>query len=596
MGMPIVSPPPATHAAAAASNAEIAAVFDEVADWLELDGANPFRIRAYRNAARTIGGWPQPLDTWRDEDHALADLPGIGDDLAAKIDQILRCGSCDLLGELRHTHPRGLTALLRLPGIGPRRAERLYRELGITSVKGLLRAARAGRICTLRGFGRQAERSLLDAALQYLGSTPRWKLPAALQQAEALATYLRDAALPAEVALAGSLRRWRETVGDVDVLVATAHGRALTRRFLDYPLVQRVLAQGPTRASVVLRSGLQVDLRVVKPASLGAALVYFTGSRAHNLALRQRARKMGMKINEYGVYRGTHRIAGLTEASVYASVGLPVIAPELREDAGELDAALAGRLPALVELKDLRGDLHSHTDASDGHASLEAMAEAAKAAGLEYLAITDHSHGLGIARGLDRRRLLAQIDAIDRFNAQRHGIVLLKGIEVDIHADGRLDLPDDLLARLDLVIGAVHSHFDLSREQQTARLLRAMDHPCFSVLAHPTGRLLEERAGYPIDIERVVRHASERGCFLEANAHPDRLDLDGAHCRLAKDAGVALSIASDAHDAAGFAALRYGIGQSRRGWVEAADVLNTLPLAALRQRLAATMQRPARNR
>lgn len=575
----------------AASNAEIAAVFDEIADWLELDGANPFRVRAYRNAARTVGGWPQPLDTWRDADHPLADLPGIGDDLAGKIEEILENGSCDLLHELRRTHPRGLTALLRLPGLGPRRAQRLHDELGISSVGGLLRAARAGRIRTLKGFGPDTERRLLEAAVQFLGTTPRWKISAALQEAEALAAYMRVAAEPAHVVLAGSLRRCRETVGDVDLLVATGSGRAFTDRFLAYPLVQRVLARGTTRSSVVLRSGLQVDLRVVRPASLGAALVYFTGSKAHNLALRGRARKRGLKINEYGVYRGRRRIAGLTEASVYASVDLALIPPELREDAGEIDAAAAGALPVLIELKDLRGDLHCHTQASDGHADLETMGRAARAAGLDYVAITDHSHRLAVAGGLDRRRLLVQIDAIDRFNASHASPVLLKGIEVDILQDGRLDLPDDVLARLDLVVGAVHSHFDLSRERQTERLLRAMDHRSFSILAHPTGRLIGERAAYAVDIERVVRHALERGCFLEANAHPDRLDLDDTHCRLAKAAGVPLAIGSDAHDAAGFAALRFGIGQARRGWIEAKDVINTLPLAALQARLAATMRR-----
>jgi len=573
----------------AASNAEVGGVFDEIADWLELDGANPFRVRAYRNAARTVGGWPQPLVTWRDPAHRLADLPGIGNDLAGKIEEILATGSCHLLRELRRTHPRGLTALLRLPGLGPRRAQRLHDELGITSVAGLLRAARAGRIQTIKGFGKDTERHLLEAAVQSLGTVHRWKLSDALQQAEALASYVQGAPEPARVVLAGSLRRWRETVGDVDMLVATGHGSALSRRFLSYPMVHRVLAQGATRSSVVLRSGLQVDLRVVRPASLGAALVYFTGSKAHNLALRGLARKRGMKVNEYGVYHGSRRIAGFTEASVYASIDLPPIPPELRENLGEIEAAAAGTLPSLIELKDVRGDLHSHTEASDGRADLETMARAAAAAGLEYLAITDHSHGLAVARGLDRRRLLAQIEAIDRFNETHVAPVLLKGIEVDILEDGRLDLPDDLLARLDLVVGAVHSHFDLSRERQTTRLLRAMDHRCFSILAHPTGRLIEERAPYAVDIERIVRHARERGCFLEANAHPDRLDLDDVHCRLAKAAGVPLAIGSDAHDAGGLAALRFGIGQLRRGWIEAKDVINTLPLPALRARLATTM-------
>jgi DNA polymerase (family 10) len=381
----------------------------------------------------------------------------------------------------------------------------------------------------------------------------------------------------------------RETVGDLDILATASDAAAVIERFTHYDEVKEVLSAGTTRASVLLKSGLQVDLRVVAPASYGAALHYFTGSKAHNIAIRRLAQARGLKINEYGVFRGDERIAGEDEASVYASVGLPYIEPELREDTGEIEAARAGRLPHLVELGDLKGDLHAHTRATDGHDSLRDMALAAKKLGFEYLAITEHSRRLTVAHGLDPQRLLQQCDEIDRLNGEGLGITLLKGIEVDILEDGSLDLPDDVLGRLDLVVGAVHSRFDLSRARQTERILRAMDHPHFTLLAHPTGRLIEEREPYDVDMPRILRHARERGCFLELNAHPERLDLIDSHCRMAREAGVLVSINSDAHSTFDFANLRYGVGQARRGWLEKADVLNTRTLATLRPLLARTL-------
>lgn len=573
------------------TNAEIAAVFAEIADWLELDAENPFRIRAYRNAARTIDAWPVQLAGMPHEAHEFAKLPGIGSDLGEKIGEILQSGTCALLVRLRKSHPRGLTELLKVPGIGPRRVARLHRELGITTLSALVRAARARRISTLKGFGRRTEDTMLQVARAHLGSERRWSIAVAAQHADAITAYLRDSDAVLDTAAAGSYRRMRDTVGDLDVLVSARKPAQAAAHFLAYPQVLRVLARGTTRCSVILTSGLQVDLRVVPPHSFGAALVYFTGSKAHNIALRRGAQQRGLKINEYGVFRGEERIAGAAEVDVYAAVGLPWITPELREDRGEIQAAREMRLPRLIELDDLRGDLHAHTNASDGHASIAEMAAAAKAAGFSYMAVTDHSHGLSVGHGLDARRLLRQIDAIDRFNASAKGITVLKGIEVEILEDGGLDLPDDMLARLDLVVAAVHSHFHLSRGRQTARILRAMDHSCFSVLAHPTGRLLGERAPCDIDIERVIRHARERACFLELNAQPTRLDLDDVHARMAADAGVQLAICSDAHDVNGFAALRFGVGQARRAWLERRHVVNALPLAELRRRLAATMHK-----
>ena len=351
----------------------------------------------------------------------------------------------------------------------------------------------------------------------------------------------------------------------------------------------RVLARGETRATVILRCGLQVDLRVVAPESFGAALHYFTGSKAHNIAIRRLGQQRGLKINEYGVFRGRKRVAGRTEAEVYKSVGLPYIPPELREDHGEIEAARAGRLPKLVARKDLKGDLHVHTKATDGHHTLAEMAEAARARGLKYLAITEHSRRLKVARGLDPRRLLEQMDAIDALNERLQGITLLKGIEVDILEDGSLDLPDKVLGRLDLVVGAVHSRFNLSRKKQTERIVRAMDHPHFTILAHPTGRLIDLREPYDVDMLVILRHARQRGCFVELNAHPERLDLLDVHCMMARDEGVLVAVNSDAHSTSDFDNLHYGIGQARRGWLERADVLNTRPLGALRRLLKRTM-------
>ncbi|MFC5525855.1 DNA polymerase/3'-5' exonuclease PolX [Rhodanobacter ginsengisoli] len=570
-------------------NADIAAIFEEIADLLELQQANTFRVRAYRNAARTVSTWPREMAELVAQGGDLDDLPGIGKDLAGKIGEILARGSCDQLDRLRATSPPGITDLLHISGLGPKRVHALYHELGIHTPTQLLSAAREGRIRALPGFGVASERRIAEAVAGHLERARRWPLARVSAHVEALQAYLRAAPGVSRVVVAGSFRRRRDTVGDLDILIVAGAGAALAGYLTAFEEVADVLSQGPTRTSVVLKDGLQVDFRVVGAASFGAAMVYFTGSKAHNLALRRIAQARKLKINEYGVYRDGKRIAGDTEASVYASIGLPGIPPELRENRGEIEAARDGKLPKLVERKDLRGDLHAHTTASDGREGLEQMAVAARAAGLSYLAITDHSHSLGIAHGLDERRLAAHIEAIDRLNEKLDGIVLLKGIEVDILADGRLDLPDAALARLDLVVGAVHSRLDLPREQQTARILRAMDHPHFSILAHPNGRLFGTRGPCELDMDRIIRHAHERGCFLELNCQPDRLDMFDFQCRQASNAGVMIAISSDAHHRNDFRWLSLGVDQARRGWLEAGGVLNALPLPQLRKRLASTM-------
>ena len=567
-------------------NADIATLFDEIADLLEIQQANPFRIRAYRNAARFIGEQSRDVRTLIAQGEDLTALPGIGEDLAAKMREIVATGKCSLLEKLHAELPPAVTELLHVPGLGPKRVRALWHDLDIETPQQLERAARAGRIRTLPGFGPRTEANILEAVSAHLSKTRRFKRAIAAQYAESLVAWLAGARGVRHVDVAGSFRRCSETVGDLDVLVAARRGNDVMARFVAYDEVAKVLSQGPTRASVLLKSGLQVDLRVVKEAAYGAALCYFTGSKAHNIALRRMAQERGLKLNEYGVFRGSTRIAGESESSVYDTFGLPWIAPELREDRGEIDAARAGRLPRLIQLSDLRGDLHVHTRESDGHDTLEAMARAAQALGHTYLAITEHSRHLAMARGLDARRLAEQGERIDRLNETLQGLVLLKGIEVDILEDGSLDLPDTALAPLDIVIGAVHSHFELSRARQTERILRAMDHRCFTLLAHPTGRLIGSRAPYDVDMARVIRHAGQRGCFLELNAQPDRLDLTDTHCMMAKEAGVRVSVDSDAHSREDLSHLRFGIGQARRGWLAAADVLNTRPLPELRRLLA----------
>ena len=571
-------------------NAEVATAFEEMADLLEIEGANPFRVRAYRFAARTLRDLPVEVGEMVAKGEDLTSLPGIGDDLAGKIKEILATGTAAAIEAQRKRVPATLTELLRIPGLGPKRVKRLAHELKIRSLSELQTAAQAGRVRTLAGFGEKTEQHILDALATRLAEAPRVQRAVAIPSAEALVAYLEQSSGVSRVIAAGSYRRGLETIGDLDILVTAPAGRAVMDRFVAYQEVRDVLARGETKSSVRLQSGLQVDLRVVPQDSYGAALLYFTGSKAHNVVLRQLAQQRGLKLNEYGVFRGDKPIAGETEESVYASLGLPWIPPELREGRGEIDAAKAGRLPHLVDLQDLKGDLHAHTRATDGRNSLQEMAEAARLRGLRYFAITDHSRRLTMAKGLDSARLLQQTEAIDRLNATLSGITILKGIEVDILEDGNLDLPDEVLGRLDLVVGAVHSRFNLSNRRQTERIMKAMDHPHFSILAHPSGRLIGRREPYDVDMLGIIRKARERRCFLEINAHPERLDLTDIHCRMAKEEGVLLAVNTDAHSMLDLENARFGVGQARRGWLEKADVLNTRSYTELRKLLKPTME------
>lgn len=582
-------------------NADIAAAFDEIADLLEIQGDNPFRIRAYRNAARTIGDLGEELRDKVEQSEDLTQIPGIGKDLALKIGQMVITGRIAQLEELRDQFPAGITDLLRLPGLGPKRVKLLFEDMKIRSLDQLAEAAQAGKIRVLKGFGEKIEAGILQAIGARRAEGKRFRRASVAPYAASLLKYLR--ALPGvkQVELAGSYRRARETVGDLDVLVSLAatggteskprsggvpsgkadRTAAIMDRFTSYDEVQQVLAKGDTKSSVVLRSGLQVDLRVVPPESFGAALVYFTGSKAHNIAIRKIGQQKKLKVNEYGVLKGDRAVAGRTEEEVYRKLGLAWVPPELREDRGEVAAAQQGALPKLVEVDDIRGDLHNHSTASDGANSIEEMAAAARARGYEYLAICDHTKRLTVANGLDEKRLAKQIAEIDRLNAKLKGFRVLKGSEVDILEDGRLDLPDDILKELDLVVISVHHKFNLSREAQTARVLKALDNRYATILAHPTGRLILEREPYEIDIPRVIEHARQRGCYLELNANPMRLDLNDVYCQMAKQAGVLVSIDVDGHQVNDLGNIVFGIGQARRGWLEKKDVLNTRPLKEL---------------
>lgn len=564
-------------------NAEIAAIFDQTAELLEIQGGNPFRARAYRRAARTIENLPRSVVSLLAAGEELSELPGIGKDLAGKIAKIVSSGRFDVLQALKRKLPGELVAMAELPGLGPKRVKLLYDRMHIRKLEDLRRAAEAGKLSELRGFGEKMEQKILAALSKATRTQKRFKLSEAEAEATSLLDYLHLAA--GDIAVAGSFRRRRETVGDLDIVATGRELDALGNRLVKYENVAEVAAHGPTRTTVILRSGLQVDLRVVPAESFGAALLYFTGSKAHNIALRGLANDRGWKLNEYGLYDGMRRLAGKTEAEVYARLGLDYVPPELREDRGEVELAREHRLPKLVDTSDIRGDLHAHTNWSDGVASIAEMAAAAKERGYEYLAITDHSRHVTIAHGLDASRLAQQIDEIDRVNETLAGIALLKGTEVDILADGRLDLSNSILSRLDIVVAAVHYKFDLSRKAQTERIIRAMDNPHVNIIAHPTGRLLGKREPHKVDMERLIAAAKERNCCLEINAEPSRLDLNDVHAHAAKAAGLKLAVSTDAHTTHELGYMRYGIDQARRAWLEAGDVVNTRPLAKLKKLL-----------
>jgi DNA polymerase (family 10) len=568
------------------TNAEIAAALEEIADLLDFQGANPFRVRAYRNAARAVAEMTESVsDLLHGGNRSLTDIPGIGEDLAGKIATLAETGTLPLLEELRAQVPEGVLEILRIPGLGPKRAATLYRELGVRNLEQLRRACEEHRVRSLKGFGEKTEAAILEGIELASQASQRMYWAYADQIAQSILNHMQACRGIRQMEFAGSYRRGKETVGDLDLLVVADNAEKVMDHFAQVPGVGKVLARGDTKMSLRLQIGLQVDMRIVPEESFGAALQYFTGSKEHNILLRARAKDRGLKVNEYGVFQGEVEIAGRTEEEVYAALGLPWIPPELREAREEFQWAEAGTLPSLVELEDLRGDLHVHTDWTDGTASIEEMAQAAKARGLRYLAITDHSKRVSMVGGLDAERLLRQWEEVDRLNSRLRGIRLLKGIEVDILEGGGLDLPDEVLAQADWVVASIHYGLNQSREQITRRAIEALKNPYVCCLAHPTGRLIGKRKPYAIDLEAVIHVAAEEGKMLELNAHPQRLDLDDVACLAAKKHGVLVVIATDAHSPDGLDALRYGVLQARRGGLTREDVANTRSWNELRKLL-----------
>ncbi|RKR03255.1 DNA polymerase (family 10) [Kushneria sinocarnis] len=566
-------------------NADIARTFNQLADLLEIQGANAFRVRAYRSAAQTIEGLSAAVSDMIERGEDLTTLGGIGKDLAEKIETLHHSGSLPALDEAGKQVPAGLIELTRIDSLGPKRVKALYDELGVDSLDALKQAAREQRISALSGFGRKTERKILEEADRLHQQAGRTRLDEARQAAEGLRHHIEQCAGVEQVVVAGSYRRRRETVGDLDMLVVAEDGERVMAHVGEWQEIERVALRGETKTTVHLNSGLQVDVRVVPGESFGAALYYFTGSQAHNVAVRKMAVARDLKLNEYGVFESDEQLAGRTEEEVLAQVELPWIPPELRENCGEIEAAQAGKLPELVTRDDIRGDLHMHTTATDGKASLEEMAEAGRRQGYNYIAITDHSQRLAMANGLDAARLREQLADIDELNERLKRFTVLKSIEVDILEDGQLDLPDEVLGELDLCVASIHSRFNLDRERQTERLLRAMDNPHVSLIAHPTGRIVNGRDGYELDMQRIVDGAAERGVCLEINAQPARLDLRDIHARMAKEAGVLIAISTDAHATDQLDHMVFGVDQARRGWLEKDDVLNTRTLPQLRKAL-----------
>jgi DNA polymerase (family 10) len=575
---------------------DIAALFNQIADLLEFRGDNPFRIRAYRRAAMNLESFAGNLDELV-ERKQLQDLSGIGTDLAAKIEEFCATGRLKVLDELSQKVPAGIFELLEVPGVGPKTAKLLHERLHISTIKGLESAARAHRLQTLPGFHEKKEQNVLRGIEILQRGRARLHLGIALPLANELMVFLRKVAGAERVSTAGSLRRMKETIGDLDLLVASRRPAKVMSAFTGARFCAKVLASGETKSSILTPDGLQVDLRVVPPESFGAALQYFTGSKEHNVRLREWASRQGLKVNEYGVFRTqTHRrLAGREEADVYRAVGLPWIPPELREDHGELEAARAGRLPALlVEAKDLRGDFHIHTTWSDGSDRLEAMAEAGAARGYEYLAICDHSQSLKVAHGMTVARLRQQMRQIKAMNERFRRFHLLMGAEVDILSDGSMDYPDEVLRSLDFVVGSIHSGFTQGEAALTRRLIRAMEHPSVTLIGHPTGRLMGQREPYAVDFNAVFKAAKATGTALEINAYPKRLDLGDAQARRAKEAGVTLAISTDSHSVDQLDQVVFGLGVARRAWIERGELLNTFRLKDLLAWIARKRERLGR--
>jgi len=564
-------------------NDEIAKVLDEIADMLELSGENFFRVRAYRNAARAIHDQPGQVANLTPEQ--IDQIAGIGADLAGKITEIINTGDLPLHRELLRKFPHELMELREIPGLGPKRIKLLMDRLHIRGKEDLERYAKSGKLHSIKGFGPKIEEKILETiAKKEPGAGRRILYSQAAIIAQALTTHLRRCRAIQEIELAGSFRRRRETVGDLDIVAAASQPEPVMKQLTSFPAVVRVIGSGETKTTVILHDGLQVDLRLVPRASFGAALMYFTGSKAHNIHLRRIAQDRELLLNEYGLFRGESVVASKTEEQIYHALKLPWIAPELREDRGEIEAASSGKLPTLIERTELRGDLHTHSTYTDGRSSIEDMVRKARDNGLSYIALTDHSRRIAMSHGLDPKRLHQQAREIESLRKQFKGIAILRGIEVDILEDGSLDLPDSALAGLDWVVASVHYKLDQNPRDMTRRIVKAIRNRNVDALGHPTGRLIGHREPSTFDFDQILKVAREEGCAMELDSQPDRLDLTETMCMAAKQAGVKIVIASDAHSPRELDLLEYGVNQARRGWIEATEVLNTRPLNSFRQR------------
>lgn len=562
------------------SNAQIAQVFYRIAELLDIKGENPFRVRAYEKAALVIESLSEPVEKIYREGR-LTEVPGIGKSIAEKIGELIETGRLSYLEELEASIPAGVVELLKIPEVGPKTAWLVYNQLGIKSIEEMEQAAREGKLRNLPGLGPKTEENILKGIERLRKFGERVPLGIALPFARQIVEWLRERAPIDKIEPAGSLRRRKETIGDIDILVTSTQPLEVMDAFVSLPVVREVLAKGETKTSVVTEMGIQMDVRVVEPDCFGAALQYFTGSKEHNIHLRKIAQDMGLKISEYGVFRGEEKIAGVTEEEVYKVLNLPWIPPELREDRGEIEAAAEGNLPQLVELKDIRGDLHIHTKHSDGNFTIKEMALAAKDLGYEYIGIADHTKGLGVAAGQDEEEILKEKEEIERLNEELEGIKVLAGVEVNIRMDGTLDIDEEVLEQLDFVIASVHSAFKQPREVMTERICKAMEREVVDILGHPTGRLIGKRDAYELDTERLIDEAVRTGTILEINAFPDRMDLPDILCRAAKAKGARFAINTDAHSIDQLNLIEYGVSTARRGWLEKKDIVNCLPLNEL---------------
>jgi DNA polymerase (family 10) len=570
-------------------NKAVARTLNEIADLLELKGDNPFKIRAYRNGADIVSHAAEQAASL--DEAALRGWNGIGKDLAGRIREIALTGDCEIRRELLTEFPESLLEVMRLQGVGPKTVAILYKEAHIKSLDDLAAAAKAGRIRAIKGMGAKKEQLILQAIEERQRFAGRHLLSRATEMADSIVAYLKEHAPAAEIATVGSVRRGAETSGDLDILASGADAPALVEALTRFPLVERILANGGTKASVLLRGGFQADLRIVTPEQRGAAMQYFTGSKAHNIALRDRALERGWKLNEYGLFDADDRaIAGTTEESIYQALGMDYIEPELRENRGELDAALNRALPKLITRADLKGDLHMHTTESDGRESLETMVAEAKKRGLEYIAITDHSQALSMANGLDESRTYAHAERIRACSKTQKGITVLAGIECDILADGSMDLDHDCLASLDIVVASIHSAMTQPDWEMTRRVIKAIEHPAVDIIGHLTARMLLRRDGTKVQVDKVIDAAKANGVMLEINSQPHRLDLCDSHARLARDRGVMLVIDSDGHEIHALDYPRWGVMTARRAWLTKDDVANTRPLKEFKKLLKRNRQ------